>query len=145
MRARDYITCQPLGSDPIWGQTLPYIPQTMEPLALLCLDSYNRPDAIMVRVKSSGALAAWRAGGSLATLDQRKAAIALAAMETAGTDADKTDLARTLKGWRDAADMTQSRAAEVLGISQRTYEAIEQGRGFRYPQMLRLALLAFGG
>lgn len=45
--------------------------------------------------------------------------------------------------WRTSATLTAARAAEILGIPRRTYENIEQGRGFAYPQLLALALQAF--
>jgi len=61
------------------------------------------------------------------------------------------ELADELRSWRrgDAPEgeflFSAARAAEMLGLPLRTYEGIEQGRGFRYPQLLRLALLAFKG
>lgn len=51
------------------------------------------------------------------------------------------DLAEAVKRWRG--DVPASRAAQLLGIPQRTLEGIEQGRGFRYPHLLILALQAF--
>lgn len=53
------------------------------------------------------------------------------------------ELARMLKDWRRSADLPASRAAQMLGISKRTYEGIEQGRGFAYPLLLTLAIQAF--
>lgn len=50
------------------------------------------------------------------------------------------DLAAHVRAWRHKWLLTQKAAAEMLGISQRTYEGIEQGRGFAYPSML-LAML----
>jgi DNA-binding XRE family transcriptional regulator len=50
------------------------------------------------------------------------------------------DLAARARAWRRKWLLTQKAAAEQLGISQRTYEGIEQGRGFAYPSML-LAML----
>ena len=51
-----------------------------------------------------------------------------------------SDLADQARAWRHKWLLTQKAAAELLGISQRTYEGIEQGRGFAYPSML-LAML----
>jgi len=51
------------------------------------------------------------------------------------------ELAAAIKRWRG--EMPVSRAAQLLGIPKRTLEGIEQGRGFRYPQLLILALQAF--
>jgi len=142
-RARNRIRCVPLDSDVLGSLMLPGIPPSLEPQALLMLESYIKPDSVLVTVKATGVLAAWQ-GGVLKSLDQRKAAAALDAMREAPmTDDDKAEIASKLKEWRAAADMTQSRAAQVLGIPKRTYEGIEAGRGFAYPQLLMLALHAF--
>lgn len=53
--------------------------------------------------------------------------------------ADPETLAAQLKAWRGKA-LSQRAAAERLGISKRTLEGIEQGRGFAYPSLLLLAL-----
>lgn len=53
------------------------------------------------------------------------------------------DLADACRSWRKSAGMTAQRAADVLGLPKRTYDGIEQGRGFRYPQLLILAIQAF--
>jgi len=52
-------------------------------------------------------------------------------------------MAKMLKDWRAKAGLPASRAAQLLGMSQRTYEGIEQGRGFAYPMLLTLAVQAF--
>jgi DNA-binding XRE family transcriptional regulator len=52
----------------------------------------------------------------------------------------KEDLAAQARAWRHQWMLSQKAAADLLGISQRTYEGIEQGRGFAYPSML-LAML----
>ena len=49
-------------------------------------------------------------------------------------------LARDLRNWRANEGFTAEDAARVLGIPKRTYEGVEQGRGFPYPQLLRIAL-----
>lgn len=60
---------------------------------------------------------------------------------------DPAALAERLKTWRRGGQIEGDylfdapHAAQLLGIGVRTYEGIEQGRGFRYPQLLRLALL----
>lgn len=53
---------------------------------------------------------------------------------------ENEELARDLKNWRAKEGFTAENAATVLGIPKRTYEGIEQGRGFPYPQLLRIAL-----
>lgn len=53
------------------------------------------------------------------------------------------ELAALCRAWREKSGMPASRAAQLLGIPRRTYEGIEQGRGFPYPIMLTLALKAF--
>lgn len=59
------------------------------------------------------------------------------------------ELARLCTVWRRGGDpdgpylFPAKRAAEMLGLPKKTYDFIEQGRGFRYPVMLVLALQAF--
>ena len=45
------------------------------------------------------------------------------------------ELAAELKAWRGK--ISTRDAAELLGIPERTLNGIEQGRGFRYPTLLR--------
>ncbi|NKK88737.1 XRE family transcriptional regulator [Rhizobium leguminosarum bv. viciae] len=59
------------------------------------------------------------------------------------TTEEKADLAKALRTWRG--DMTMKQAAELIGIPARTLEGIEQGRGFSYPQMLKIAMKATKG
>lgn len=49
-------------------------------------------------------------------------------------------LARALKRWMELKGFTHRRAAAALGLSQRTVEYVAQGRGFRYPRLLALAM-----
>jgi DNA-binding XRE family transcriptional regulator len=142
-RARDRIRCVPLDSDILMTALLPRVQNTLEPVALLMLESYIRPDAVLVSVKATGVLAAWQ-GGVIKSLDQRKAQAALDHMRLRPTQSadDKAEIAAMLKEWRGAAQMTQARAAQVLGIPKRTYEGIEGGKGFAYPQLLALAIHA---
>jgi hypothetical protein len=44
------------------------------------------------------------------------------------------ELARQVKAWRGKIPVRI--AAEVLGIPKRTFDNIEQGRGFPYPRLL---------
>lgn len=53
------------------------------------------------------------------------------------------ELAALCRTWRAKAEIPASRAAQLLGVPKRTYENIEQGRGFPYPNLLVLALKAF--
>jgi uncharacterized protein YbjQ (UPF0145 family) len=53
---------------------------------------------------------------------------------------DSHDLAAQVKAWRGKVPARE--AAEILGIPRRTFENIEQGRGFPYPQLLLIALKA---
>lgn len=48
------------------------------------------------------------------------------------------ELAQAVKAWRGTA--TAREAAKALGLPTRTLEGIEQGRGFRYPEMLKNSL-----
>ncbi|WP_352651234.1 helix-turn-helix transcriptional regulator [Mesorhizobium sp. M0136] len=45
-----------------------------------------------------------------------------------------------MKAWRAREGFTAESAAKLLGIPKRTYEGIEQGRGFPYPLLLRIAM-----
>lgn len=49
-------------------------------------------------------------------------------------------LADLLRQWRTENGYNTAQAGEVLGMSARTIEGIEQGRPFRYEKMLRLVL-----
>lgn len=53
------------------------------------------------------------------------------------------EIATMCREWRGKADLPASRAAQLLGIPKRTYEGIEQGRGFAYPILLALAIRSF--
>ncbi|CAN7697439.1 XRE family transcriptional regulator [Mesorhizobium amorphae] len=54
---------------------------------------------------------------------------------------DETEkLAQEVKAWRAKGGITAEAAAKVLGIPKRTFEGIEQGRGFPYPVLLRVAM-----
>ncbi|CCV08649.1 hypothetical protein MESS2_770024 [Mesorhizobium metallidurans STM 2683] len=49
-------------------------------------------------------------------------------------------LAQEVKAWRGKEGLTAEAAAKVLGIPKRTFEGMEQGRGFPYPVLLRVAM-----
>jgi hypothetical protein len=51
-----------------------------------------------------------------------------------------TELAAQVKAWRGK--VPGRVAAEQIGIPRRTLEHIEQGNGFRYPELLLIALEA---
>ncbi|RAZ89479.1 XRE family transcriptional regulator [Mesorhizobium hawassense] len=54
---------------------------------------------------------------------------------------DETEkLALEVKAWRAEAGYTAEAAAKLLGIPKRTFEGIEQGRGFPYSLLLRVAM-----
>lgn len=50
------------------------------------------------------------------------------------------ELANFLKAWRARVFIPQTKAAQLLGMSLRSYQSIEQGRGFRFEHLLRLAV-----
>lgn len=95
----------------------------------------------LARANHTGTLVCWT-GAAVASVDQRKAEAALSDMTQRGGDADDTPdrLAAEARLWRGSA--TIERAAAVLGIPARTLEGVEQGRGFRYPALLRMAMAA---
>lgn len=53
---------------------------------------------------------------------------------------EREKLAQEVKAWRTQEGFTAEAAAKVLGIPKRTFEGIEQGRGFPYPVLLRVAM-----
>lgn len=55
-------------------------------------------------------------------------------------DLTPTKLAELLRGWRAGRGINTEEAGELLGLSARTIEGIEQGRGFGTPMLLVLAL-----
>ncbi|WP_323034131.1 hypothetical protein [Pararhodobacter sp.] len=100
----------------------------------------------MVRMPT-GTYVHMRVGGGIVSLDQRKAQAALDRAEKIEAKAQEpaedgkaqwAQLARDVAKWRGY--LTTDEAAKTLGLSTRTLEGIEQGRGFRYPRLLRLAM-----
>jgi len=49
------------------------------------------------------------------------------------------DIAAQAKAWRRANGLSQTAAAENLGIPTRTWQHMEQGRAFPYPALLQVA------
>ncbi|NEI52665.1 helix-turn-helix domain-containing protein [Rhizobium leguminosarum] len=58
---------------------------------------------------------------------------------------ERAELAKAVRAWRDGNGLTVKQAADLLGMSRRTFEGIEQGRGFSYPAMLKIAMEAKKG
>jgi DNA-binding XRE family transcriptional regulator len=56
-------------------------------------------------------------------------------------DLSNEGLALAIKEWRGD-KMSAQMAARLLGLPPRTLQGIEQGRGFRYPRTLQLAMQA---
>ncbi len=54
---------------------------------------------------------------------------------------DPAELARMMRGWRTSAELNTQEAGDWLGLSARTIEGIEQGRGFNAPRVLGWALI----
>lgn len=50
------------------------------------------------------------------------------------------DVSQELKAWRERLGITQTRAAELLDVSPRTYQGWEVGRDFDRATILRFAL-----
>lgn len=53
-------------------------------------------------------------------------------------DLPPAELAAALRGWRGR--MRLPDVARMLGVPVKTLEHVEQGRGFRYPRLLLLAM-----
>lgn len=70
------------------------------------------------------------------------------AYRESGMDNDKDDIERTIalhlaarvRTWRRQRGLSLREMSALTDISQRTLEGIEQGRGFRYPNLLADAL-----
>jgi hypothetical protein len=79
-------------------------------------------------------------GHGVASVDARKAQAAYEKMMAAQVmrPDDPAELAADLKRWRG--DMSIHAAAAALGVSARTLEGVEQGRGFAHPRLLRIAM-----
>lgn len=128
-----------------WHKTLTYPGSRLEPLAYIVDHAGSeRPIGILARIKNNGNLVNWFQGVTR-SIDPRKAEAALADLAT--NDENTADigaeLAQICKNWRQKAELTQSRAAIMLDLPLKTYEHIEMGRGFRYPRLLTLAIMAF--
>lgn len=156
---RDYLDIQPLGTsmrlEAIRQSTLAPMPAGAEVLAEV--DGLGKgTDSGWVIQLPTGAYVLRTQQGFVRSLNQRKVLAALRRMGLTGSvdddveigvpipsETDSAQLAMMLRDWRAKADVPVSRAAQMLGMSKRTYEGIEQGRGFRYPTLLILALRAF--
>ncbi|MGU3495950.1 hypothetical protein ACLBXM_18060 [Xanthobacteraceae bacterium A53D] len=157
MRNRDRIYAQPLGTSR--RLTLHKPPKVHDAEIIAEMDSLGHgsdeygwmarmPTGTLIYVPVSGT-------GGVKVLDQRKAELAYKIVKqhedfegrSQGTpqegeaETPQQELARLVKAWRG--DMTIERAAEVIGLPYRTLEGIEQGRGFRYPKTLILAMKSF--
>lgn len=111
----------------------PIAPKGMTLLAIM-----DAPRTGWLARSGAGALVCWT-GNAVASVDPRKAAAALADLDSTETvEIDPAELARAVKNWRGS--MSGKAAASALGLSYRTLEGVEQGRGFRYPRLLILAI-----
>ena len=50
------------------------------------------------------------------------------------------NLAEFIKDWRKRSELSQTKAATLLGMPARTLQGIEQGRPFKYERLLILAI-----
>jgi DNA-binding XRE family transcriptional regulator len=146
---RGRIIIRPLGTS-YWSQ--PFMLRTVVPprgATIIAEAEHVGEGGFLVRL-ASGTFALLLLTGALRNVDARKVEAALASNDIdpdgppAAMSADENaELAAMIKRWRDAGDLTAARAAEMLGIPMRTLEGIEQGRGFKYPRLLTLALISF--
>lgn len=85
-------------------------------------------------------------GAWLETDQPKRARSALGLMETESLGAPpashKAQLAHETRAWRARIGVTAATAAAMIGLPKATYDFIEQGRGFRYPETIRLAMEA---
>lgn len=54
------------------------------------------------------------------------------------SEAEAQALADAVRAWRG--NLPQIEAAKILGMSARTLEGVEAGRGFNYPTMLKIVM-----
>ena len=124
-------------------------PRLIDELELIAelhyMEDWYMPDAHIVLETKSRTYFMHRGGGVLLDLPQDET---IAALHNAGlmlgedpSQRVKRELADLLKNWRRCAGLTTKEAGALLGISPRTLEGIEQGRGFRFPTLLVLALM----
>lgn len=104
--------------------------------ALLAIMDEPRP-GWLARANQTGALVCWT-GAAIASVDQRKARHALETLGAEAAGPEPEEMAAALRAWRGETSLHA--AAARLGIPARTLEGIEQGRGFRYPRLLMLAI-----
>ena len=57
---------------------------------------------------------------------------------------DNKTLATCVKDWRQQHQVSVADAAKAFGMSRRTLEGIEQGRGVQYPKMFLIAMKVIG-
>ena len=57
---------------------------------------------------------------------------------------DNKTLATCVKDWRQQRQVSVADAAKAFGMSKRTLEGIEQGRGVQYPKMFLIAMKVIG-
>lgn len=103
------------------------------------------PEGHLVREKRAGTYFLHRGGGLRIDLPQDAV---ISALQDSGLIVGespalsvKRDLAELMRSWRRRARLNTREAGERLGLSGRTVEGIEQGRGFSHPNLLVLALL----
>jgi len=160
---RGRIRCAPLSiyAEGAGSGLLLGLPKTLEPVAYMYDYTPYASYALLVRIRNTGRLVQW-VNGATRSVDQRKAATALEWMESRIADGYDWHTRQDTRSYRSAASLAQlarrwrrggkdvgeymfssARAAELLGMPARTYEGIEQGRGFRYPQLIYLAISSF--
>jgi len=135
------------------------ISAAIEPLAYLGAGYKAIPDAVLGRMKASGRLVEWRFG-AVRMIDQERGKALLVGMEERQRKVDEimtadstgADVPEESQTTADLAELAKKfakecgnakLAAQLLGMSSRTYEGIAQGKGFRYPQLFVLAIQAF--
>lgn len=82
--------------------------------------------------------------GSIRSIDQTKAAAAHRGLEEPKqSDDERAEIAALTREFVETTGLPVSRVSQLLGIPERTLEGILQGRSFRYPRLLALAIQAF--
>lgn len=111
------------------------------------------PDGEMwlAHLRSTGALVAISTSGSVQALPERKVLAAIAAhgltleelpVEDAMAPANARRVGSLLRAWQDKAELTDHAAADLLGLSERTFQRWRDDGGCPYPKLVLMALRA---
>lgn len=119
-----------------WEDIAKEFPQFLDPLAMLHQIA-DRPEGVLAKVKNTEEFAIWRYGsGNIKPFPKKQAELLLEPLKK------ENSLEAIIRIWLKKHNFTQEQGARELGIPKSTFEQILQGRGFKYPTLLRRAILS---